>query len=359
MYRFVFACVALALYSNIFAQKTLKEVVSGRFLIGAAMNARQITGEDTAGVRVIREHFNAITAENCMKAKEVHPQEGLYDFSLADAFVNFGEANGMTVTGHCLIWHSQAPDWFFTDKEGNDVTPEVLRERMREHITTVVSRYKDRVTGWDVVNEAFMEDGSYRQSKYYEILGEEYLYLAFKYAHEADPQAELYYNDYNMHEEGKREAVIRLVNELRDRNLRIDAVGLQGHLGIDYPSKRDFEASIIAFDSVGVKVMITEWDMSALPTVIPTSDVSFNLVSEDAEEKNAIPVPSEDWNRRMKAFFKLFIKHSDKISRVTTWGVADGDSWRNNFPIKGRTDYPLLFDRNHKPKPFLQALMEL
>lgn len=343
-------------------EATLKDALGDKFLIGTALNTRQSSGQDTNAVKVVKKHFNAIVAENCMKSEVFQPEEGRYDFRQADEFVKFGEDNGMTVTGHCLIWHSQCPRWFLVDKDGKNVSAEVLKQRMKEHITTVVSRYKGRILGWDVVNEAIMEDGSYRKSKFYEILGEEFIPLAFQYAHEADPDAELYYNDYNMHEPGKRATVVKLVNDLKKRGLRIDAVGMQGHVGMDYPDLSEFEASMEAYAATGAKVMITEFDMSALPTISRSANVADRV---DFEKKTLNPYPdglpdsvSLEWNARMETFMNLFIKHADYVTRVTAWGVSDRDSWKNNFPMRGRTDYPLFFDREYRPKPFVQKLID-
>lgn len=340
----------------------LKDALNSKFYIGAALNASQITGEDTEGLRILRKHFNSIVAENCMKSAEIHTDEDVYNFSLPDQFVALGEQNGMFIIGHTLIWHSQLAKWFFADKSGENVSPEVLKERMREHISTVVGRYRGRVHGWDVVNEAILEDGSYRQSKFYEILGEEFIPLAFQYAHEADPDAELYYNDYNEWHAGKRETVIRLIRSLKERGIRIDGIGMQGHLGMNYPSLEEYEETILAYAHEGVKVMITELDLSILPS--PKWGVGADIATNFEYQKELNPytegVPdsaSVAWNKRMGDFFRLFLKHSDKISRVTLWGIADGDSWKNNFPVRGRTDYPLLFDRNHQPKPVVQNII--
>lgn len=341
-------------------EASLKEAVGDRFLIGTALNEAQITGIDTDGIAVVKRHFSAIVAENCMKCEVIHPEEDRYDFTLADRFVEFGEANGLTVTGHCLIWHSQLAPWFCVDEAGSPVTPEVLKQRMHDHIATIVGRYKGRIKGWDVVNEAIVEDGSYRNSPFYRILGEEFIPLAFQYAHEADPDAELYYNDYGMNVPGRRDAVARLVEQLKERGLRIDAVGMQGHMGMDYPTLEEFEESMELFASKGVKVMVTEWDMSALPTLTRSADVS----SREAFLAAANPYPeglpdsvAAIWNARMRSFFDLFVKHSDIVSRVTAWGVSDEESWKNDYPIPGRCDYPLLFDRDHQPKPFVEELI--
>lgn len=341
-------------------EPSLKDTFGDKFLIGVALNQKQASGEDTAAVKIVKHHFNSIVGENCMKSLVIHPEEDRYNFSGADSLVNFGEANGMAIIGHCLIWHSQCAPWFFIDNDGNYVSPEILKQRMKEHITTLVSRYKGRIKGWDVVNEAITEDGSYRQTPFYEILGEEYVPLAFQYAHEADPDAELYYNDYGMNIAGRREGVVKLVNQLKENGLRIDAVGMQGHMGMDYPTVEDFEKSLLAFSATGAKVMITEWEMSALPTI----QQSANITDTAAYQKVMNPYPealpdsvSRIWNARMKTFFDLFLKHSDIITRVTVWGVSDGDSWKNDFPMPGRKEYPLLFDRNLQPKPFVRELL--
>ncbi len=341
-------------------ETTLKEAFGNKFLIGVAINARQASGQDSIGASIAKRHFNSIVAEDCMKSVNIHPEEDRYDFKQADEFVKFGEENGMAIIGHCLIWHSQCAPWFFTDKEGKQVSAEVLKQRMKDHITTVMSRYKGKVKGWDVVNEAIEGDGSWRQSKFYEILGEEYIPLAFQYAHEADPDAELYYNDYGMHAPGRRDGVVRLVKSLKEKGLHIDAVGMQGHMGMDYPSVEDFEKSMMAFAACGVKLMITEWEMSALPTVHERANISDTVAFHAAMNPYPEALPdsvSRVWNARMKAFFNLFVKHSDVMERVTVWGVSDGDSWKNDFPVKGRKEYPLLFDRNHEMKPFLKELM--
>ncbi len=347
--------------SKSLSEPALKDAVNGRFLMGVAVNVNQTKEKDNPEAEIVKRHFNAIVAENCMKMEEIQPQEGVFTFDNADAFVRFGEENGMTMTGHCLIWHSQCPRWFCTDKDGKNVSPEVLKERMKNHIFTLVQRYKGKLKGWDVVNEAIMEDGSYRKSKFYEILGEEFIPLAFQYAHEADPDIELYYNDYSMSAEGKRNAVVKLVRQLKERGIRIDAVGMQGHMGMNHPDIAEFEKSMLAFAAEGVKVMITEWDMSALPTVHQGANISDTVAFRASFNPYPDELPdsvSQIWNDRMKTFFQLFEKHADFVSRVTVWGVSDGSSWLNNFPVRGRKDYSLLFDRNFQPKAFVKELIE-
>lgn len=341
-------------------EPTLKEVFKDKFLMGVAMSTWQVAGLDTAATHVVKKHFNSIVAENCMKSEVIHPEENRYDFTSADSLVAFGESNGMAIIGHCLIWHSQCAPWFCVDDKGNLVAPEVLKQRMKDHIQTIVGRYKGRIKGWDVVNEAIVEDGSYRKSPFYEILGEEFIPLAFLYAHEADPEAELYLNDYGMNVAGRRDAYVKIIKDLQERGLRIDAIGMQGHMGMDYPEFNQFEESLLAFAGTGIKVMITEWDMSALPTVKQTANISDTVAFKKAMNPYPEALPdsvSQVWNERMKSFFNLFLKHADKISRVTAWGVSDGDSWKNDFPVKGRKEYPLLFDRNHEPKDFIKELL--
>lgn len=346
--------------ATITEEPALKDVFGDKFLVGVAVNVRQSSEVDTASVKIIKKHFNSIVAEDCMKSANIHPEEDRYNFEQADQFVKFGQENNMAIIGHCLIWHSQLAPWFCVDQKGNNVSAEVLKQRMKDHITTIVTRYKGKIKGWDVVNEAIEEDGSYRKTKFYEILGEEYIPLAFQYAHEADPDAELYYNDYGMNVPGRRDAVVKLVNSLKAKGLRIDAVGMQGHMGMDYPTIEDFEASMLAFAGTGVKVMITEWDMSALPTVKRSANISDTVTFRKAMNPYPEALPdsvSAVWNARMKAFFNLFLKHADIVERVTAWGVSDGDSWKNNFPVRERKEYPLLFDRNYEMKPFLKELI--
>jgi endo-1,4-beta-xylanase len=332
--------------------------------MGVALNTRQIEGLDTAATAVVEKHFNSIVAENCMKSMYLQPVENEFFFDEADQFVAYGERNKMHMVGHTLIWHSQVPAWFFTDENGNEVTREVLIERMKSHISTVVGRYKGRIHGWDVVNEAIEDDGQWRNSKFYRIIGEEFVEIAFRAAAAADPDAELYYNDFNMAKEGKRNAVVAMVKKLQEKGVKIDGIGMQGHMLMDAPTLEDFEASIAAFAGLGVKVMITEMDISVLPW--PTREVSadISLYFERKDEYDPFTQGiSEEMleaqTRRYADFFSLFLKYKENISRVTLWGVNDKQSWKNNFPIRGRTDYALIFDRNNQPKPAVERIIEL
>ena len=343
--------------------QTLKEALDGKFYIGTALNGGHTSGKDTATIRVIKEQFNAVVAENCMKPGPIHPRNGSYNFAPADEFVDFGVKNNMYITGHCLIWHSQAPNWFFTDSLGKPVTREVLIARMKEHISTVVGRYKGKVKGWDVVNEALDEDGSYRKTKFFNIIGEDYIRLAFEFAREADPEAELYYNDYSLANEPKRKGAVAMVKKLQQQGVKVDAIGEQCHIGLDYPEVKEMEKSIKAFAALGVKVMMTEMDISVLP--MPDrrvgADISANFQYQNKLNPYAGGLPDSVntlMEKRWLDFFSLFLKHKKVISRVTLWGVNDGQSWKNNWPVRGRTDYPLLFDRKNQPKPVVQRIID-
>lgn len=361
----LFGLMTLAV-SNAVAQKSensLKKAFKNKFYIGTAMSLPQINGTDVKSDQIITSQFSSIVAENCMKSMFLQPQEEKFFFDDADRFVAFGEKNKMFIIGHTLIWHSQLPKWFFVDKDGKDVSAEVLKQRMKKHITTVVSRYKGRVKGWDVVNEAIMEDGTYRKSKFYEILGEEFIPLAFQYAQEADPNAELYYNDYNEWFPEKVKTVINIVKKMKSRGIRVDGVGMQTHVGLDTPKLDEYEKALVDYASAGVKVNVTEMEISALPSPWGTSANVSDKVEYEAKmnpyTKGLPENVQKEWEARYLDFFRLFIKHQDKIRRVTLWGVTDNQSWKNDFPVKGRTDYPLLFDRNYKAKPVVQKIIQL
>lgn len=343
---------------------TLKEAFDGKFYIGTALNASQILEEDEEEVRLITTQFNSITAENIMKSEIMQPEEGKFDFSMSDRFVEFGEAHDMKIIGHTLIWHSQLPDWFCKDENGDLVSPDVLKTRMKDHISTIVGRYKGRIHGWDVVNEAFLDDGSFRESEFYQILGEDYLRLAFEYTAEADPDAELYYNDYSMAQPGKRQGVVNWARDLLDKGVKIDGIGMQGHLNMDYPSLEEFGKSILAFSDLGLMVMITEMDLAVLPMPDQNVGAEISATAEYQEKWNPYvsglpPEVSEQQNQRFADFFKLFIRYHSVIDRVTLWGVNDTQSWKNDWPVKGRTDYPLLFDRDFQPKPAVEHIIEM
>jgi endo-1,4-beta-xylanase len=344
----------------------LKVAFKDDFYIGAALSLDQILGNEPNAMALVEEHFNSITPENILKWEEVHPEPSRYNFGPADCYVAFGEKYKMHIVGHTLVWHHQTPDWVFQDESAKNLGREALLGRMKEHIFTVMRRYKRRIHGWDVVNEAVAADGQLRKNKWLEIIGEDYLLKAFEYAREADPQAQLYYNDYDSDLRPKCQGIIRLIENLQSKGVRFDGIGIQGHWFLHRPRIEEIESSFLALSKLGVKLMITELDVGVLP-YYPVDAQAVDISSFDAagqKKHNPYPVVlpdavQQELASRYAELFVLFRKHRDKISRVTFWGVHDGQSWRSYLPIRGRTDYPLLFDRQCKPKPAFDAVVNL
>jgi endo-1,4-beta-xylanase len=342
----------------------LKDVYKDAFYIGAAINRAQIYGEDARGVKIVKEHFNSITPENVLKWESVHPKPNTYDFAAADKFVEFGQQNGLIPIGHTLVWHNQTPKWVFEDDKGNPISREALIKRMRDHIHRVVGRYKGRIKAWDVVNEALDEDGTLRQSPWMKIIGEDYIEMAFRYAHEADPKAELYYNDYSLENAPKRKGAVELIKKLKAKAVPVYGVGLQGHDNLDWPTAEQQDEAISAFEQLGMKVSITELDITVLPSPTKQQTAEITTRAESTAElnpyKRGLPDSvQQKLSGRYAELFKVFFKHRESIDRVTFWGVTDEDSWKNDWPAKGRTDYPLLFDRNGVPKPAFEAVISV
>lgn len=344
-------------------QPALKEVFQDDFRVGAALSLDQISGREPDALALVARHFNSITPENILKWEVVHPEPGRYDFEAADRYVAWGERHGMQIIGHTLVWFHQTPDWVFQDGSGGPLGREALLERMRDHIFTVMGRYRGRIHGWDVVNEAVTAEGRLRKSRWLEIVGEDYIEKAFRYAHEADPGAELYYNDYDQEKPAQCEGVVRLIRGLQSRGLRVDGVGTQGHWFLDYPSIEEIEASIVTLSGASVPLMVTELDVSVLPFV-PVDSAVVDLSSFDPVRRtelnpypDALPDSVQDaLARRYAEIVALLRRHKDKIGRVTFWAVHDGQSWRSYLPIRGRIDHPMLFDRQGRPKPAFWAV---
>ncbi len=345
------------------ARTPLWQAFKNKFSIGAAVNARQVRSSDPELQQLIASEFDCLVAEDCMKGEVVSPAEGQWNFRDADRLVELCEKNGQDCYGHCLVWHSQPPHWFFRNEDGSRWTREQCIHYMQAHIRNVAGRYKGRIKAWDVVNEALNDDGSFRRSPYYEIIGEDYFEIAFRTAQEADPEAMLFYNDYSMDKPAKREAAIRLVKKLREKGCRVDGVGMQSHMGLDSDLK-EYEATIAALEKAGCKVMVTELDLSMLPWPYGNqgADISQNYAYRaelnpytDGLTKEAEQQQTDFYSR----LFEIYLRHSDAIIRVNFWGVTDGDSWKNNWPVKGRTDHPLAFDRQGKAKPFVKAIKKM
>jgi endo-1,4-beta-xylanase len=342
---------------------TLKDAFKNDFMVGVALNESEFEGMDPRAVAIVTGQFNTISPENCLKWESVHPHPGVYDFSTADQYVAFGEANHMFIVGHNLIWHNQTPGWVFRGANGAPLTRDELIARMRDHIYTVVGRYKGKIGGWDVVNEALNEDGTLRDSNWRKIIGDDYLVYAYKFAHEADPGAQLYYNDYSLENKPKRDGAVALIKKLQAAGIPIYAVGLQGHYKMDWPANTDVDETIKTFSDLGIKVSITELDIDLLPQPSPsqTAEVTenFRYLAALNPYTNGLPDSAQQaLTQRYVDLFKVFVANRANMERITFWGVTDAQSWLNDWPIRGRTSYPLLFNRDYQPKPAVQAIIE-
>jgi endo-1,4-beta-xylanase len=340
----------------------LRSLLPAGLRIGVALNQPQSDGKDEAGLRIALRHFDSVSPENLLKWGPVHPEAGRYDFEPADRFVELGRKHGLFVVGHVLVWHQQTPAWVFAGEGGAPLDRKTALARMKSHIETVVGRYRGKIGGWDVVNEALDEDGSLRQTPWLEAIGEDYVARAFELAHAADPAAELYYNDYNLWKPAKRDAALRLVARLKAEGLRVDGIGEQGHWGIDDPPLAAIDETLAAFQAAGVRPLITELDMDVLPR-------DPEMWGADLAKKDKIKAATNLYTeglpdavqqklaQRYADVFRLFLKHD--VARVTFWGVTDADSWLDNFPIRGRTNYPLLWGRDRREKPAFGAVVDV
>jgi len=355
----VLAAGFLAQFKSEPIQDSLMNAYANKFFIGTALNSAQIREEQPSAAILIPKQFNAITAENIMKCEVIHPEWTNYNFEMADKFVAYGEKNRMFIVGHTLIWHSQLATFVRKIKNRDS-----LLSFMTNHINTVAGRYVGKVNSWDVVNEALNEDGTLRNSVFLETLGEDYIRKAFELAAAAAPNTELYYNDYNIEQPQKRAGAIALIKKIQASGTRIDGVGIQGHWSIKGPPLKEIEESIIEFARLGLKVSITELDLTVLPNPwdLKGAEVSQNFVGSpfmDPYKQNLPDSMQQKLAKHYEDLFKLLLKHQDKIERVTFWGVNDGNSWLNNWPIRGRTNYPLLFDRNFKPKRAFEKVIAI
>ena len=338
----------------------LKDAYKEDFLIGVALNASQIEEQDSVQNKLISTEFNSVTPENIMKSLLIHPNKDTYNFDLPDKLVALAEKNDMHIQGHTLVWHSQLSPFF---KEISDSTAMV--EALKDHINTIVGRYKGKINAWDVVNEALNDDGTLRKTVFLDVLGEDYLSLVFNLTQKADPEVELFYNDYSMTNPNKRAGAIRIIKRMQEQGVRVDGIGMQGHWDLNSPSIEEIETSIVQYAELGIKVDITELDVSVIPMPWDFSGADVNVKFESTDPTmNPYPKQLPDsiqdqLAKRYEDIFKLFLKHKDKINRVTFWGVNDGDSWKNDWPIEGRTNYPLLFDRNNQKKKAYHSLIKL
>jgi endo-1,4-beta-xylanase len=340
----------------------LKGLFAGKFLIGGAINAEVAMNPNHPLRPLVEKHFNSLVSTNLMKWGPYNPTPGKYNDAEAEAFFAYGDSLDNYMVGHTLYWHSQTPKWVFEDTEGQSLHRDALLKRMRERVQRVSKLYGERTDAWDVVNEAYEDSGSVRKSPFSQIIGQDWVIEAFRIANEELPgHIQLLYNDYNMETPGRLKAVVNLIHDLRAKGLRIDAVGSQAHWRLETPTIAQIEKSIIALRDAGVKVHFTELDVEVLPRRVNGAEVSMREERTPELDPYTKGLPSEIQEKLAKRYadiFALFLKHADVIERVTFWGVADGDSWLNNWPVRGRTNHPLLFDRDLKPKPAFHAVVE-
>lgn len=351
------ACLGLVIFSackgprqtmqsanKIDSAKGLKDYYKNYFTMGVAVSPRALQTDEAA---LILQQFSSITPENAMKMGPIHPKENEYFWKDADSIAAFAKRNNLKMRGHTLCWHNQTPGWLFKDSAGKQVTKEVLLQRLKDHITTVVKRYKGTIYAWDVVNEAISDkqDEWLRNSIWYQVCGDAYIAKAFQYAHEADPDALLFYNDYNEINPVKREKIYKLVKKLKDAGVPIHGIGLQAHWAVNEPTRNQLDSTIKRFAGLGLKIQITELDVSVYPK------------EHDAREPKAANTnttfTTEKEQRQLEVYkmcFEVFRKYRQDISAITFWNISDRNSWLDNFPVRGRKDYPLLFDKDGKPK---------
>ncbi len=360
----VLLLAATGLHSSVAAEPALREVYEKDFLIGVALNTGQVTGRNAKAGDLAGKQFSSLTAENDMKWQLIHPDPERYTFDAADAYFEFARKHKMAVIGHTLVWHSQTPGWVFAGADGKPATRDELLKRMRDHIHTVAGRYKGKVKGWDVVNEALSDGGPdiLRDSPWRRIIGDDFLDHAFRFAKEADPKAELYYNDYGLENERKRANCVKLVKGMLERKVPIDGIGTQSHFQLSHPPVGEIEKTIKDFAALGLKVMITELDVDVLPGrgAPGNADVNRREQGDATTNPYTADLPDdmqEKLAKRYAEIFDIYLKHRKSITRVTFWGLDDGQTWLNGFPIRGRTNHPLLFDRELKPKPAFEKVI--
>jgi endo-1,4-beta-xylanase len=346
---------------------TLKDAFADDFRVGAAVGTQHImAGDDSPELKLVAREYNAITPENLLKWAEVHPQPDQYNWEPVDRYVAWGEKHGMFIIGHTLVWHNQTADWAFRGVEGKPLDRETALARIKEHINTVVGRYKGRIKGWDVVNEAIDDNGKLRSGAvgppgrrgepWHAAIGDDYIEQAFRFAHEADPDAELYYNDFNEWYPAKIEAIAALVKSLQAKGVRIDGLGLQGHWGMDYPKLDEIEHMLTEYGKLGVQLKITELDINVVAKENTGADINQRQQSGGLSAEELSDAEQQALAERYADIFKILVKHRDKIDRVTFWGVHDGHSWLND---RGSKNFPLLFDRQLKPKPAFETVLSV
>ena len=329
--------------------ESIKETYLEHFPVGTAISFDEIENADPDKLGLILENFSILTAENAFKWDAIHPDEDRYDFEKADRIARFARENGLKLWGHVLVWHHQVPEWLFKDGD-QDASRELALKRMREHILTVMNRYKDVIYGWDVVNEALSdeEEEFLHNSKWRQIVGDDFIEKAFTYAMEADTGSLLAYNDYSLPDAHKRDKLARLVKDLQSKGIQIDVVGFQSHYSLYYPRLEDLEKSMRALSELGVKLAVSEIDMSI-----------FDIKDKEDRYKDALPENLKVYQGvKYAELMKFYRRISDQLERVTFWGIFDHRNWRNYWPVEGRVDYAGLIDREGGKKSAFHAVLD-
>lgn len=329
----------------------LKDYYKDYFPIGVAVAPNTVEGESA---ELIKNEFNSITPENVMKMGPIHPEKDRFHWEEADAIAEFAKENGLKMRGHALVWHQQTGGWIFENEDGGKVSKEELLNRMKTHIDSVVSRYKETIYAWDVVNEAVADDSTkvYRKSEWLEIAGKDFLVKAFEYAREADPDAKLFYNDYNAIIPEKRDRIIELLKFLQENDAPIDGVGIQAHWSIYGPSEEELREALDLYSELGLEIQITELDVSLYPWEKERRELKEGESDEFTPELEQKQIEAYDM------FFRVFRDYKDVITGVTFWNLSDRYSWLDTYPVEGRKNYPLLFDENFERKKAYEKVVE-
>lgn len=332
-------------------QKGLKDYFQDYFPIGVAVSPRSLYGIDSA---LVVKEFNSVTAENIMKMGPIHPEEDEYNWKWADEMMTFAEKHQLKVRGHTLCWHNQTGRWLFNDAEGKTVSKDMLLDRLKDHIDQVAGRYKGKIYAWDVVNEVISDNPNefYRPSEWYKISGKEFIAAAFRYAHEAVPDALLFYNDYNAIQKNKRDKIIQMIRELQSEGVPIGGMGIQAHWSIYGPSEQELREALDDYAQLGIDIQITELDISVYPSEPGRRD------KRPDEADVFTPVMEAKQIAMYRMIFNVFRDYKDLITGVTFWNVSDAYSWKDNFPVRGRKNYPLLFDQERNRKKAYDAVVD-
>jgi len=332
---------------------TLKTVFEDHFAIGVALNTPVFSALDEPRAALAAKHFNRTTAENAMKWSAIEPTEGQFEFESADTFVEFAEAHEMQVHGHVLVWHQQTPAWVFQNASGGSIDRDGLLARVEAHMNALAERYGSRIKSWDVVNEAFDDSGALRETPWLEIIGSDYIEQVFAMADRIFPDSKLVYNDYSLYLPAKRDAAIAMAKALREAGVRIDAIGEQGHYNLTRPTTSELDAALTAFAAADLDTLVTELDVDVLPRDTTGADLDDTMEPDPAIDPYVACMPAsvdEAIAARWSELFAVYMHHAESISSITFWGLDDSQSWLNNFPVRGRTNYPLLFNRLLQPK---------